>query len=105
MVGNGPASRRVSTKWTLVQHSAGANGDPSFVRAVENISVSTKKEIDTIKRIGGVLFDTYTESSDAEYKENYPDEKNMGITPRCRGHFASTKIDGLRIYIPSKEKT
>lgn len=91
-------------KWTLVQHSGfGYGGDRQFARAVENASVDTKRDLGAVIKVGGVLFDTYQESSDAEYKENYPNP-DMGITPFCRGSFAKSKIDGLKIYIPSKEK-
>lgn len=107
MVGNGPASRRAPSKWTLVQHSGyGFGGDTQFIRAVEIASIETKKEIDTIEKLGGLIFDSYIDADEAEYAENYPDPNDQSIIPNCRGTFARAKISGLKIYIPlSKDKT
>jgi hypothetical protein len=89
-------------KWTIVQHSGyGYNLDPVFARAVETRSVSTKAEENRVLKVGGILFDSYTEASDFE------DDVNgvSGDRPflKVEGTFSDKDIDGLKIYIPKRE--
>lgn len=99
---------KTPTQYTLVQHSAyGFRRDYRFWRAVEVRAVSTASGKAKVKKAGGQLFRTYKEADDAEYAENYPKKLDkprrpidMQLIPRVQGHFATAKIDGLRIYIP-----
>jgi hypothetical protein len=84
-------------KYTLVRHSAWtAAGFGQFEHAVELCSVEPK-QLTAIARAGGLIFNTYTEASDREDAENYPEEVK-GLIPYARGKF---KIVGnLDLYIP-----
>lgn len=86
-------------KYTLVQHSAASLGTPGFRAAVENAAIATAAQEAKIRKAGGLVFDTYEASSDAEYAENYPPGVE-GMYPRVRGRFA--KVGPLRVYIPAK---
>lgn len=91
--------RNLETKWTLVQHSGfGYAEKPGFRLAVEMREV-TGKGIERVKKAGGVLFDTYSECSEAEDRENYPPGVD-GILPTVRGTFHKLQIDGLALYLP-----
>jgi hypothetical protein len=91
-------------KWTLVQHSGfGYGGNPEFRKAVETRSLSKAAEVKKVKAAGGVVLDSYGSASDREFDENYPEEV-QGLVPHCRGTFAKTEIDGLKIYIPAEKK-
>lgn len=87
-------------RYTLVQHSAGHNGDPSFVRAVQ-VTAITREQERVVHRVTGLVFEDYTTASAAEYRVNYPEPERMGLIPRCRGGFSEHKVDGLAIYLPA----
>jgi hypothetical protein len=90
--------------WTLVQHSAyGYKGDKTFLRAVETHSVSTAAQRRRVLAAGGKLWADYTEASDAEHTENYPDPAYQGIVPRAQGEFSRSTLGGLRIYKPTSK--
>lgn len=78
--------------WTLVEHSGLPVG-------VEEMLVRTEGERARVVKAGGVLLDTYTQASEREYAENYPDE-NGGLYPRPTGTFARARLGSQRIYIP-----
>jgi hypothetical protein len=89
------------TKYTLVQHSAWTvKRDPCFESAVELASLEYQRQIDAVNRAGGLLFDSYKEASDAEYRENYPDADEQGLIPGVRGTFATYALQGRRVYVP-----
>jgi hypothetical protein len=91
----------MKTRYTVVQHSAWAGkGDPQFRRAVEEAVVTEAIDHAKVKKAGGVLFTTYGEAADYAMEQNYPPEVK-GITPRCRGTFARSKVGGRAIYVPS----
>ena len=86
--------------YTLVQHSGwAAAGKENFKNAVELASIAHIDPED-IKKVGGFVFDTYTEASEREFEENFPPEV-MGIVPRVRGTFSDLKMSGQKIYIAS----
>ena len=92
--------RNKESKYTLVQHSGyGYGGKPEFMAAVETRQISGK-EIDRVKKVGGVVFDAFHEADEAENRENYPPGVK-GIIPRVRGRFHPTAaVDRLKIYLP-----
>jgi hypothetical protein len=87
-------------KYTLVAHTGLPN-------AVELRSVGTKAKQDRILKLGGILFDSYAEASEAEMAVNYPsperdDDKGPGwIHPGVKGRFSKSKVDYQRLYLPS----
>jgi len=90
--------------WTLVQHSGYGNaGNVTFCRAVELRRLYTPREVNLVRRAGGVLLASYDDAAFAEMAANYPGEVK-GLVPRVRGGFSTTKIDGLRIYVPTDEE-
>lgn len=94
------------TKYTLVRHSAWTvKRDPCFEHAVELASLDYQRQIDAVKRAGGVLFDSYQAAADAEYRANYPEDAgDMGIIPHVRGTFARAALSGRRVYVPEGGK-
>lgn len=94
--------RMKESKYTLVQHSGfGYAHKEAFRLAVESREVSGK-DIERVKKVGGVLFDTYGEAMDAEDRENYPPGVE-GICPKVRGTFHHSVVDGLAIYLPDRK--
>lgn len=91
-------------KYTLVQHSGfGYGGDRQFMMAVELRQVDGR-QIESVKKAGGVLFSTYTEADEAEQSENYPSDVK-GLIPCVLGSFhTKSKIDDLKVYIPKARK-
>jgi len=88
------------TKWTLVQHSGyGYAAKPAFKLGVETRQVEGAKEIERVRRAGGMLFDSYGEAEDQADIENYP-KGYEGLEPRVLGTFADAEVDQLRVYIP-----
>ena len=89
--------------YTIVQHSAyGYNDDETFKAGLELRSITTKMEFNRIQRLGGILFDNYSEASDYAYKEMYPNDVK-GLIPQARGEFLENEIDGLKLYRPIKK--
>ena len=87
------------TKWTLVQHSAfGYAHKAAFKRAVETRMISGAKEIERVKKAGGLVLD-YNDAEDRAETENYP-EGYPGLIPVVQGTFSRSKVDYLAIYIP-----
>jgi hypothetical protein len=99
-------TRLKEEKWTLVQHSAyGYQEKPGWEKAVETRQITTEAELKRVQAAGGMVFDSYNEADDQEYKSNYP--QGAGDTlmyPAVLGTFSSTMIDGLRIYIPASTR-
>jgi hypothetical protein len=87
-----------TTHWTLVQHSGSFK--PGFQRAVEEAAVTREGDVEKIQKAGGLLFTSYQEASEAEYRENYP-TKVKGLYPAADGTFSKIKISGRRLYIPA----
>lgn len=98
-------SKLLESKWTLVQHSAyGYAEKPGWEHAVETRSINTTAEIHRVLKAGGLVFETYSEADEQEYKSNYPDGAGDKITyPHVQGTFSQTELDGLKIYIPKRE--
>jgi len=89
--------------YTLVQHSGFVvAGKIDFKRAVELRSCS-EAESKQVQHAGGLLFETYSEASDAEFSENYPADVH-GLLPRIAGRFSNKNVQGQAIYIPSLHK-
>ena len=88
-----------NVKYTLVQHSGFVvGGKLSFENAVELRSLYSF-EARQVEEAGGLLFETYSEASEAELRENYPPEV-PGLIPRVSGGFSNKKVQGQAIYIP-----
>ena len=86
--------------FTLVQHSGWVvAGKWDFKNAVELRTLSGASASD-IRKAGGLIFDTYSEASTAEYNENYPPDL-QGMIPKVNGSFSNKKVQGQKIYIPS----
>jgi len=91
-------------RYTLVQHTGYVVGrKPEFKRAVEMRSVSANAA-DRVRAAGGVVFDSYAAASEGEEAANYPPEV-LWLIPCCRGTFAMSEVDGLKVYVPPKETT
>ena len=91
--------------YTLVRHSGYTMAAKlEFRHAVELCEVK-KAGIKKVKSVGGCLFDTYTEASDAEMRMNYPPEMEdeNSLIPNAKGTFSRIKVDGSPIYIPDDE--
>jgi len=86
--------------FTLVQHSGWTSaGKWDFKNAVELRTLSGTSA-ESIREAGGLIFDTYSEASDAEFNENYPPVLK-GMIPRVNGSFSNKEVQGQKIYIPS----
>lgn len=91
------------TKYTLVCHSGwGYGGNPQFRLAVESRMIEGR-EIEKVKNVGGLVFDTYDKADKAEQRENYPPGVD-GLIPCVRGSFSKKKVDGLAIYLPDSKR-
>lgn len=89
------------SKYTLVQHSGFGYGEkPGFEHAVEEHSV-TDREAEKVRKLGGVIFDSYEQAYDAAEHENYPPEVD-GVIPQAPGTFSKVLIDGLAVYLPPR---
>ena len=96
-------------KWTLVQHSAyGYQEKPGWDKAVETRMITTDAELKRVESVGGMVFDSYSEADNQEYKSNYPDGVEIPgqpfqlTYPEVKGTFSDKELDGLRIYIPAR---
>ncbi len=77
--------------WTIVQHSrCGYGGDQTFKNFLEERIIMNQKELDKVKKSGGLILDNY-DSADAWI---------TGRATRSRGKFSRSKIDGLKIFVP-----
>ncbi|WP_188187537.1 hypothetical protein [Nonomuraea sp. SYSU D8015] len=98
-------ARKVKPMWTLVQHSAyGWDRKEGFRHMVETRSVLDRVQQREIERLGGLLFESYTDADEAEYRENYPEGADL-LAGKVRGTFAEYNLDGLKLYIPAKDDT
>jgi len=85
--------------YTLVQHSGWVvAGKQDFKNAVELRSLYGMNE-KTVREVGGLLFESYSTASSAEFNENYPADVH-GMIPRVNGSFSERKVEGQKIYIP-----
>lgn len=95
----GSKKKAARTRWTVVQHSGfGYGNKPGFEKALETRQLDTEADQQLVLKVGGKLFDSYTEAT--EYEENNVGE---GMLPQAPGTFSEEKVDGLRIYIPPTE--
>lgn len=86
--------------FTLVQHSGfGLAGNPQFQHAVEEACLTTRREVDRVRKAGGVLLASYVEACNRAEQENYP-PWFKGLVPRVAGRFARARVGGLRVYLP-----
>lgn len=84
---------------TVVRHSAyGYKGDAVFKQGLESRHVGKAHDRDTIKRVGGLLFHTYSEAEDYAFHEMY--DTHDELIPGAPGTFAKQDVDGLQIYVP-----
>ena len=91
--------------WTIVQHSAyGYNDDEDFKAGLEVRSITKKSEFDRVQKVGGILFEDYTEADNYMMGQMYPPDIK-GLIPHAAGSFSDQEIDGLRIYRPIKQLT
>lgn len=91
----------MAEKYTLVQHSGYGYGQkPGFEKGLEVRSLTSQKEINLVKKVGGMLFDTYAEASEAEMRMQYPPgHLPNNFYPGFLGSFSDKEIDGLKIAI------
>lgn len=91
-------ARLKELKYTLINHS----GLPF---AVELAAVNTTGQLQRVNDAGGVIFDTYSEASDAEEQYNYPPQVT-GLHPNCTlvGRFSNKRIQGGAIFVPNTEE-
>jgi len=86
--------------YTLVQHSGFVvSGKMDFKHAVELRSLC-ETSVEAVREAGGLIFETYSAASSAEFNENYPPDVH-GMIPRVSGSFSQSKVQGQRIYIPT----
>ena len=79
--------------WTIVQHSrCGYGGDQTFKNFLEERIIMSQKELDKVKKSGGLILDNY-ETVDAW---------TSAPIHRLQGRFSRFKIDRLKIYVPLK---
>jgi hypothetical protein len=84
---------RDKIRYTIVQHSrCGYGGDQTFKYFLEERIIMSQKELDKIKKSGGLILDNY---KSAEAWTSAPPS-------RIQGKFSRLKIDGLKIYVPLK---
>jgi hypothetical protein len=96
---------KATRKWTIVQHSGyGYAGKPGFERAVETRQVPTLAEQKKVEKVGGILFESYSQAEAFAEKANHP-KGHTDIYPGVQGSFAATSVDELRVYIPVREVT
>lgn len=96
--GVGTMATKSTPQYTIVQHSGfGWGHKPAFARAVELKGV-TPAEARKVKKVGGILFDNYSDASDFEDKANGVDGSRPFL--QVAGTFSDEHIEGLRIYIP-----
>lgn len=77
--------------WTIVQHSrCGYGGDQTFKNFLEERIIMNQKELDKVKKSGGLILD------------NYDSAERWTSAPlfRMKGKFSRSKIDGLKIFVP-----
>ncbi len=86
--------------YTLVQHTGfTVGGKPEFKHAVEQRSVTTKKEERAIRRAGGVIYQTYGSAADRATQENFP-AGYKGMIPKAPGKFVNRSAFDEPIYVP-----
>ena len=79
---------------TLVQHSGfGYAGRKEMEHFVEMRTITNKRDFEKVKKVGGFLTSTFSDIEEAEVIFGF--EK--------KGHFSTSKIDGLRILITKGE--
>ena len=90
--------------WTIVQHSGyGYGSNPQFRSGLETRRITTKRQLNQIIGIGGLVFDEYTKAEAETMRLMYP-VGYTGLIPIARGSFVSLQIDGLHLYVPSTDK-
>jgi hypothetical protein len=86
--------------YTVVRHSGyGFAGKEDFRHGLEPRHVGTAGHRDIVKKVGGLLFNTYGEADDYCFNEQYAGHDEL--IPKAPGRFAPQEIDGLQIYIPA----
>jgi hypothetical protein len=88
--------------WTLVQHSGVETGHDEFAHGTEVRRIINRTEYNLVKKVGGLLFESYGAAIVASDEENYP-HGHAGWLPRVPGLFSADTIDGSRIYLPGRQ--
>jgi len=59
-----------------------------------------------VMEVGGLLFVSYTEASQAEEDINYPEGEVTGnwLIPAAKGSFSGSSVGGLYVYLPTAEE-
>lgn len=95
-----------ATKYVLVQHSAwGYANNPQFIAGLELRTVSGQKLLAKLEAMGVAIYPDYASASEASYEFMYP-EGYEGMIPVAEraGTFARAAVDGLRVFIPTRQE-
>lgn len=85
--------------WTVVQHSATAQGHAEFEAGLETALVVTKAARRAVLDSGGLLFEDWGDAEEFLHREQYP-PGTTGLVPAAPGTFAEATVGGLRVYRP-----
>jgi hypothetical protein len=90
--------------YVIVQHSGcGYAGNLGFQHGLEPRILNTRQEYELVRRVGGLIFDSWEDAEAFVDREQYPPGL-QGVYPLAPGGFSGTEIDGLRIYLPPAER-
>jgi hypothetical protein len=95
-----------SGKYVLVQHSGwGYGSNPQFMGGLEWRMVDRPKELAKLEAMGALLFPDYQGAHQAAFDLMYPENYGGMIPVATRaGTFARAAVDGLRVFIPTKQE-
>jgi len=93
-------------KYVLVQHSGwGYGNNPQFIGGLELRTVDKPKLLAQLEEMGALVFPDYASAHQAAFDLMYPDSYGGMIPVADRaGTFARAAVDGLRVFIPTKQK-
>ena len=93
-------------KYVLVQHSGwGYGNNPQFIGGLELRTVDKPKLLAQLEEMGALVFSDYSSANQAAFDLMYPANYG-GMVPVAdrAGAFARAAVDGLRVFIPTKQK-
>jgi hypothetical protein len=93
---------RAVIAYTIVRHSGTTTGHTEFKQGLEEVALHRQSQVDKVKQLGGILFDTYSEARDWAMKEQYPEDYS-GLIPKAPGSFTrSFTVHDLPLYLPTQ---
>ena len=91
--------------YTLVQHSGfGYGGDRTFQRGLEPREITSKVELNRVRKVGGLVLQNYIISEDMAEELMYPNNYPNGAAPTATyfGNFSVKTVDDLHIFVPKQ---